>query len=123
MKWLQKNVGEALIVTGVVHIVYSVAVNRSLLAGVWRDGLVDTVPDRGERNEALWFTTNGAFLIAAGLLARDQLRRTGALPPAFGVSLLSTGLAAGALQPNSGAWLIAVEGLLALRRATAAKPA
>jgi len=120
MTWFEKHLGETLVATGVVHIIYCVATFRPEFAGIWRDGLINTVPDRGERNEALWTTTNGAFMIAAGLLARGHLRRTGVLPPAFGASLLATALAAGTLQPNSGAWLIGVQSLLALRRATAA---
>lgn len=116
--WLERHLGETLVVTGVVHLLCSARVNQSVLAAIWRDGLVNTVPDQGERNEALWFTTGGGLMIGAGLLARTHLRRTGTLPPAFGVTLLATALANGILQPASGIWVVAAEALLAIRIAT-----
>ena len=123
MNWLQKHLGEALVATGAVHILYGVAVHRAQFADLWRDGLVNTVPGRGERNEALWFTSGGGLMIGAGLLARGHLRQTGFLPPAFGTALLATAVVNGVLQPASGIWLVAVEGLIALRRPTASEPA
>lgn len=113
--WLERHLGETLVATGVVHLLYSARVNQSVRAAIWRDGLVNTVPDQGERNEALWFTTGGGLMIGAGLLARSHIRRTGTLPPAFGAALLATALANGILQPLSGIWVVAAEGVLALR--------
>jgi hypothetical protein len=118
MNWLEQHLGEALVATGVIHVLYSAAEHRSVLAHVWRAGLVNSVPARGERNEALWFTTGGGLMIGAGLLARSHLRRTGTLPPAFGATLLATALANGVLQPASGIWAVAAESIVALRLTT-----
>lgn len=118
MHWLERHLGEALVATGVIHLIDSAAEHRSVITRVWRDGFINSVPARGERNEALWFTTGGGLMIGAGLLARSHLRRTGTLPPAFGVTLLATALANGILQPASGIWVVAAEALVAIRIAT-----
>ena len=117
MNWLERHLGEAIVATGAVHIVYGLAVHRPQVAAAWSDGLLNAAPGRGERNEALWFVTGGGLMIGAGLLARSHRDETGDLPASFGGALLATALVNGALQPASGIWLVAAEGALALRLA------
>ena len=113
--WLERHLGETIVTTGVIHSLTGIVGGRPVIADLWRDGVVNSVGTNGKREAWLWFATTGGILVGAGLLADSHLRRTGTLPPSFGATLLATALANGMLQPVSGAWLVAAEGLLALK--------
>lgn len=115
MHWLKQHVGELILGTGVVHIVYGVVTSRPLAAALWRDGVVNSVDENDhERFGWLWFTTAGFGLISSGLLARSHIRRTGTLPVSFGASLLGMSLFNIALEPETGTWVVAAEAIVAL---------
>lgn len=115
MHWLKQHVGELLIGTGMIHTIYSAATQRPIIAGLWRDGLVNSVHDDDhERFGWLWFTTTGFIFISSGMLARSHIRQTGTLPVSFGATLLAASLFNAALAPRSGTWLVAVETAIAL---------
>ncbi|GAA3167240.1 DUF6463 family protein [Nonomuraea roseoviolacea] len=95
------------------------AVGAVASAPQWRDilsgGLWNTVAnDDHARMTALWFMVAGVALFGLGLLAREAVIGTGALPAEMGWTLMAAGVLVSALEPASGGWLLIVIGALAL---------
>jgi hypothetical protein len=115
MHWLKRHVGELVIGTDVFHSVCSVATQRRIVAGIWRDGLVNSVDDDDhERFGWFWFATTGFTFLSSGVLTRSHIRQTGSLLVSFGAILLAAWLFNIALQPRTGTWLVAAEAASAL---------
>jgi len=104
-------VGTLITAIGVGHTVIGLVGYRSVLAAIVRDGVVDSVRGVPHREEALWFLTSGAGLVA-GLLHRAPDRH---LPPSTGAMLLGIGALGGAVLPRSGFWGLIPMGAAALR--------
>ncbi|KUH85137.1 MULTISPECIES: DUF6463 family protein [unclassified Mycobacterium] len=120
-----KRLGEAVIATGVLHDALGGYLYRRQLAGMARDGLLNSASDArlgtvdGERRHtAFWFLIGGLAFITMGA----SIRRSGAsgepIAPALGPGMAAMGAIGAAVMPVSGFWLLLVEGLaaMALRR-------
>lgn len=107
-------VGEVQPVTGVAHLALGLMAFRRPLAAIAWDGVVGVVDGDRERETACWYLTSGASFVVSGGLARWAQRRTGTLPAAYGVGLLTLGLAGSTALPRSGFWAVIANGLLAL---------
>ncbi|KUH99107.1 DUF6463 family protein [Mycobacterium sp. IS-3022] len=120
-----KRLGEAVIATGALHDALGGYLYRKQLAGMARDGLLNSASDArlgtvdGERRHtAFWFLIGGLAFITMGA----SIRRSGAsgepIAPALGPGMTAMGAIGAAVMPVSGFWLLLAEGLaaMALRR-------
>jgi hypothetical protein len=110
-----RPIGDLVTVIGLGHTAIGLVGHRAALAAIARDGVVDTVRGRPEREEALWFLTSGAGLVVTGRLAAWTERRTGTLPRSTGALLLGIGGVGAAVLPRSGFWGLLPVGVAALR--------
>lgn len=108
-RWLQ--------VVACAHAAVGIATYRRSYAEIARDGVVDTVPDHGERAAAFWFLAAAPALWLIGRLMRSAERSgdTDAQRAAGGV-LVALGTAGAAVMPRSGFWAVVAIGIAALRR-------
>lgn len=109
--------GGALQVVGVAHTGYGVFLYRAALGDIARRGVMNAVPDFGDRATAFWFMTSGSMLLLCGRLLRsaeeaDDLsaQRTA------GRALATIGLLGSAAMPTSGFWAVLAIGTAAWRR-------
>ena len=109
------TLGDAVTVIGAGHTAIGLVGHRRALAGMVRDGLVDSVRGRRGREEALWFLLSGVALVVTGRLAAWTQRRTGTLPASTGAALLGIGAVGAAVLPRSGFWALIPAGAAALR--------
>lgn len=102
---------------GVAHAGVGAVAYRDALAEIAGDGLVASVPDRGDRATAFWFLATAPALWLAGRLLRsaEASDDRGAQRVAGGV-LTATGVAGAAAMPVSGFWTVVAVGIAALRR-------
>lgn len=107
-------------VTAIAHIGVAGATYRAPLIEIAASGLVDKVPDRGDRATAFWFTMAGPTLWLGGRLLRsaEESGDTGA-QQAAGTVLTATGLVGAAAMPKRGLWALLASGVAVLRRARA----
>lgn len=107
--WLQR--------LGIMHAGTGIVLYRDILADIVGDKLVRSVPDRGDRATAFWFTIAAPTLWLGGRLLRsaESADDLGA-QRAAGSVLIVTGLAGTAAMPFSGFWALVGVGIGALRR-------
>jgi len=113
----RRPVGDLVTVIGAGHTAIGLVGHRAALAGIARDGVIDAVRGRRDREEALWFLVSGAALLVTGRLAAWTERRTGTLPTSTGALLLGIGAVGAAVLPQSGVWSLLPAGVAALRAA------
>lgn len=102
---------------GFAHAGVAVVLHRDALADIAGDKLISTVPDRGDRATAFWFTVAAPVLWLAGRLLRSA-ESAGDLRAqrAAGRVLAGLGVVGGAAMPLSPFWVVAAVGVGALRR-------
>jgi len=114
MRHIDRNVGELLMATGVLHTLVGLRAFRAPLAAIGRDGVVGAVARAPERRLAFWFLFVGLLTIQMGGLTRWAQRRTGTLPAFHGRALLGLSVLGALLMPRSGFWLLLPQAALAL---------
>ena len=123
-----RGLGDAVIATGVIHNLLGAYLYRRQLAGMARDGLLNSVSDRrlgtvdGERRHtAFWFLTGGLAFITMGASIRRSASTGAPIAPALGPGMAAMGAVGAACMPVSGFWLLLGEGVAAtvLRRRSA----
>ncbi|MCT7659392.1 DUF6463 family protein [Mycobacterium deserti] len=120
-----RQLGGAVIATGVGHNLIGSYLYRRQIVGMARDGLINSASDarlgtlEGERRHtAFWFLFAGFFLMMLGA----GIRQTGGdgerIAPALGHGMTAMGALGAAMMPVSGFWLLLAEGIAAtvLRR-------
>ena len=124
-----RRLGEAVIATGVPHNLLGGYLYRRQLAGMARDGLLNSASDArlgtvdGERRHtAFWFLMGGLAFITMGASIRRSATTGVQLAPALGPGMAAMGAVGAASMPVSGFWLLLAEGVTAtvLRRRSAA---
>ncbi|MEO3757383.1 DUF6463 family protein [Mycobacterium sp. B14F4] len=120
-----RRLGDAVITTGVLHNLLGGYLYRRQLAGMARDGLLNSASDArlgtvdGERRHAaFWFLMGGLAFITLGASIRRSATTGEPIAPAVGPGMTVMGALGAALMPVSGFWLLLAEGLAAtyLRR-------
>ncbi|MBW1597059.1 DUF6463 family protein [Streptomyces sp. JJ38] len=115
---LRQSPGRWLQIIGVAHTAIGIPLYGAELRGIVRDGIVDTVPDHGERAAAFWYLTAGPGMWLAGRLLRSAERSDDvAAQRVAGGFVAATGAAGALLMPRSGFWALAAVGATAFRRA------
>ncbi|MGW8378237.1 DUF6463 family protein [Streptomyces sp. ODS28] len=114
-RWLQ--------VVGLAHGALGAVVYRDVFADMARGGLVDSVPERGDRAAAFWFVAAAPALWLGGRLLRSAERHGDlAAQRSAGAVLTAIGTAGTAAMPKSGfPSLVAIGGVL-LYRSRARRP-
>lgn len=113
--WLQ--------LTGLAHVAVGNIIYREALLEIVADGVVHSVPERGDRATAFWFLAAGPPLWLAGRLLRSAERNEDlAAQRTAGTALAATGLIGSAMLPASGLWAVLAIGLAASRRASLRGP-
>ena len=62
----RRPIGDLVTVIGAGHTAIGLVGHRAALAGIARDGVIDAVRGRRDREEALWFLVSGAALLVTG---------------------------------------------------------
>lgn len=113
--------GLLLIGTGVIHNLIGFAAGWDMLAGMFYEGLWNTIEipiaDGAihTRAELLWFLMLGFAWIMVGALLHGNIRRRNVAPAKiWGWALLIKGLFVAIVLPASGAWLFLPQGLIIL---------
>ena len=116
---LRRTPGWWLQFLGMAHGAVGVVLYRQPLGEIARDGVVNSVPDFGNRATAFWFVSVAPTLWLGGRLLRsaESLGDVAAERSAGGV-LTVTGLVGSAAMPVSGFWGVAAVGIASLRRST-----
>jgi len=112
---MRRYVGPALIVIGVVHLVYFAVHWSDRYAGIARAGVVNTVDGDDAREAAFWTLWFGVLVLTVGQLLRWIEARLGTVPAFPGWMLLVIGVGGGVLMPLSPFWLVVPLGLALLR--------
>ncbi len=113
---MQAWIGKSIIFIGIVHSLFGFVVFRSTLAGLLRDGLVNTVNGQPEREFAFWFLFFGFMAIISGTLVDWCERIYEKLPGFLGWSLLALTAALVILMPVSGGWSLFIPAIGAILR-------
>lgn len=101
----------------VAHAGTGVLTYREPLAEIGLDGVVNAVPDRGDRATAFWFLGAAPLLWLAGRLLRSaEASGDRAAQRSAGAALTTCGVVGSAAMPNTGFWAVAGLGVWALRR-------
>jgi hypothetical protein len=102
---------------GIAHLAVGAVIYRDALLEIARDGVVDSVPDRGDRATAFWFVIGAPLLWLGGRLMRsaEASGDLGAQRTA-GAALAVTGAVGAAAAPTSGFWALLATGVAAVRR-------
>ena len=114
---MQRFTGQALLAVGVLHTLVGLLSFGQPLAAIARDGVVNAVDPRPERQTACWFLLAGVLLCTLGYSTRWAQRRTGTVPAGLGWILLAIAGSGVVLMPFSGFWLLFPPALLALAAA------
>jgi|SRR5436305_10488466 len=118
----EKRAGRLLMLTGVLHVLGGAWVGRAALAHLVAGGVLGQadsglghVPADMDKEMVFWFLLWGVMTFALGHLVawvEGQGRR---LPAALGWELVAMNLAAIALYPKGGFWLVLIPAFLILR--------
>ncbi|HEX2214041.1 MAG TPA: DUF6463 family protein [Mycobacterium sp.] len=123
-----KRLGDAVITTGVLHNLLGGYLYRRQLAGMARDGLLNSASDArlgtvdGERRHtAFWFLMSGLAFITMGASIRRSGDTGEPIARALGPGMAAMGALGAACMPVSGFWLLLAEGVgaVVLRRRAA----
>jgi hypothetical protein len=99
----RRSAGRWLQVVGIGHGVIGAVAYRDVFTGMAREGLVGSVPDRGDRAAAFWFMVASPALWMGGRLLRSaEERRDVPAQRAAGVVLAVVGVAGTVAMPKSG---------------------
>lgn len=109
-------IGTMLVVVGLVHLAVGGVLYAEPLAEVAREGVLNRVPDFGDRAAALWFLITGVCFLVLGACVRDGERRALPLPAPLAPGLLLLAFAIVIPMPASGAWIFLPIAWLAQRR-------
>lgn len=114
---IRRSPGWWLQLLGVAHAGVGVVLYRDVLAEIASAGLINSVPDRGDRATAFWFMAAAPTLWLGGRLLRSA-ESAGDLAGqrAAGVVLTAAGLVGTAVMPRSGFPAVAAVGSAAIRR-------
>lgn len=114
---LRRTPGWWLQTTGVVHTALGAVLYRDVYAGMGRDKVLATVPERGDRATAFWFTAAGTAIFLGGRLLRSaEEHGDGAAQRTAGATLLGVGAVGSAMMPRGGFWALLAVGGAAVRR-------
>jgi hypothetical protein len=98
------------------HAAVGTVVYRDVLAGIVRDKVFRTVPDRGDRATAFWFMTAAPSLWVTGRLLRSAEARGDVRGQRIaGGVVAGLGLTGATAMPISGFWTLAAVGIAAAR--------
>lgn len=116
LPWFRRHLGDTIIATGAIHCISGIVTFSDPLRELVRSGYAASLglgvhPERGE---GFWFVTTGVLLMNVGLLARSYLRQSGTLPASFSWSFFAIALALAFALPDSGIWMVLLQGIIAL---------
>ncbi len=124
MNWTKYS-GYYLSATGLIHSVIGVIMGWSILVLMHEHGWFASTIVNGQmlfdREAILWFLSLGAFWIVLGLAMQSALDQGFKLPASLGWGFLLLGAVLIVIVPQSGAYLLVVQGVLIIfgdRRAT-----
>ncbi|MET9776677.1 DUF6463 family protein [Streptomyces sp. NPDC006367] len=119
----RRSVGHWLQLVGIGHGIIGAVTYRDVFTGMAREGLVGSVPDRGDRAAAFWFTVASPALWMGGRLLRSAEERQD-LPAqrVAGVVLTVVGVTGAVAMPKSGFPVLAGIGGVLLRRSLRGVP-
>jgi hypothetical protein len=114
---IDRSPGWWLQLLGVAHACVGVVVYHDALTDIATAGVINSVPDRGDRATAFWFMTAAPTLWLGGRLLRSA-ESAGDLAGqrAAGAVLTAAGLVGTAVMPVSGFPAVAAVGSAAVRR-------
>ncbi|MGC9439408.1 DUF6463 family protein [Streptomyces sp. WG5] len=119
----RRSAGRWLQVVGTGHGVLGAVIYRDVLVDMARDGLIDSVPDRGDRAAAFWFMAAAPALWLGGrLLQAAEEHEDIPAQRAAGVVLTVVGATGTVMMPKSGFPALAGIGGLLLRRSLRGQP-
>jgi len=107
--------GIYLAIVGIIHSAASIAFTHQVWAGIFADGVFNTVNVQYDRNAALFSICFGALLVYTGICWHLQIRQQQKpLPKFYAWGLLVIAAVAIVLMPASGFWLVIPLGLIML---------
>ena len=110
------HIGTLVLWIAATHSAVGTALYWPELVSACADGIVASVPDRGDRAAAFWFLYTGVVFAALGWIVREGERERAYLPRAVLPALLLLGLAVVIPMPASGGWLFFAVAAVAWRR-------
>lgn len=113
---MQVWIGKSIMIIGAIHTAFGLAVFRSTLAEIFREGFVNTVNGQPLREFAFWFLVFGFLAIIFGALVDWCERQDVKLPKFLGWSLLALTLIIVTIMPISGGWLLLIPAIGAILR-------
>lgn len=120
----ERKAARLFMVIGVLHGLGGAWVGREPLVRIFREGLLGeadsglgNVPAHMDKELFFWFALWGVFTFVLGQLL-SWMERQGQRPPAWlGWELIAVNLAAAALYPKGGFWLVMIPSFLIIREA------
>jgi Family of unknown function (DUF6463) len=111
------RVGDSLLGIASLHSAVGTGLYWPEIRAACAEGLLATVPDRGDRAAAFWFLISGVAFFALGLVVRELEREGLPLPRALSPALVALTAAIVVPMPVSGGWLFLPVAWCAWRRA------
>lgn len=112
---LWKYVGVILMVLGVAHLLFALAIDWQVWARIAGDGFLNAIDPHVDRNSAFWFLSLGLFTLPLGYLCDWTIRTRNAPLPAFmGWWFVILGVFGAFFVPVSGFWTLIALGLIVL---------
>ncbi|QEC53026.1 DUF6463 family protein [Anseongella ginsenosidimutans] len=107
-KHMKKWMGRAIILTGVVHLIYGITVYGTAWSEMFHNGLFNTVDGNPAHEAAFWFIFFGFLMVIQGGLIDGFENKKQPLPLFLGWSLLALSVAGAVMMPASGWWFLIV---------------
>lgn len=98
-----RNVGNFILITGVLHLITGLIENWDLASDILHSGIVNTVDETSERLSFFWYEICGLFVLLLGSFIQQYLNDyKKPIPKRHGYYLLTVGVIGCVLEPVSG---------------------
>lgn len=111
---MRRYVGRAVLIIGIIHILFVFATMRGPLAAIARDGVFNAIESHIDRQATFWSFWFGVLLATVGRLIQVIASRGEPVPTMTGWVLLGLGVMGGILMPIGPFWIAIPLGLLIL---------
>lgn len=107
------NIGNFIMVTGVLHLFIGFVENWGAAIDIVRSGIINTVDETPERFGFFWFEINGLFVLLLGSFLQQYLNEyKKPIPRKYGYFLLIIAITGCVLEPVSGFYVFILISLL-----------
>lgn len=110
---LWKYSGTFLVITGIIHTIYALLLEKEEFADMIKDGFINSTGDNYNRAFALWFLVCGIILVLWGQTLQYYIQKEHKPAPLFlGYCILVFTVVGCIAEPISGFWLFLPQALI-----------